>query len=78
MVMVSPPVAFIDFKDLDDLTCLTLVVSGDSDDIAPVAMIQQCMPAWNPTARLEIINGADHFYSGHIDQLKSILMTQEL
>ncbi len=75
MVMVSPPVAFIDFKDLDNLTCLKLVVTGDSDDIAPAAMIQQDLPAWNPTARLEIIKGADHFYSGHINQLKTILKT---
>jgi len=76
MVMVSPPVAFIDFKGLKALDCLSLVITGDNDEIAPVTMIQQYLPAWNPTARLEIIKGADHFYSGHIDRLKSILMTQ--
>ncbi len=72
MVMVSPPVAFIDFKGIKDLDCLRLVVTGDSDDIAPAAMIQKYLPDWNPTARLEIIKGADHFYSGHIEHLKSI------
>jgi len=73
MVMVSPPVAFIEFTDLGDFDCLKLVVTGDRDDIAPPAMIQQHLPAWNPTARLEIIKGADHFYSGRLNQLKTIL-----
>jgi alpha/beta superfamily hydrolase len=76
MVMVSPPVAFIGFKDLQPLDCLELVVTGDQDDIAPAAQIQQCLPDWNPNARFEIIKGADHFYGGCIDQLKDILMAR--
>ena len=73
MVMVSPPVAFIDFKDVQDLRCLELVVTGDRDDIAPVAQVRQHLPGWNPNARFEIIKGADHFYGGKLDQLQVII-----
>jgi alpha/beta superfamily hydrolase len=74
MVMVSPPVAFIDFTDVHRLNSLELVVTGDRDEIAPVAQIQKHLPGWNPRARFEIVKGADHFYGGRIDQLKAILL----
>ena len=74
MVMVSPPVAFIEFKAVQALSCLELVVTGDRDDIAPAAQIQQHLPTWNPSAHFEIIKGADHFYGGCINALKDVLM----
>ncbi len=73
MIMVSPPVAFIDFKPVSSIPCLELVVTGDKDDIAPPSMIKKMLPTWNPNARFEVITGADHFYSGFIDRLESIM-----
>jgi hypothetical protein len=31
------------------------------------------LPAWNPKARLEVIEGADHFYGGYTGELERIL-----
>lgn len=73
MVMVSPPVAFIDFKNIDTIECLKLIVTGSRDDIAPPDRINQIRPKWNPHARFEIIDGADHFYWGHLDRLEEVL-----
>ncbi len=77
MLMVSPPVGFIEFDNVSSLSCLKLVVSGSRDDIAPVDQIRGLLPAWNPDARFEIIDGCDHFYAGYLDQLQAIL-TQHL
>ena len=74
MIMVSPPVAFMDFDPPQEIPHLKLVVSGSRDDIAPVHMIRERMPSWNPTTPFEIIAGADHFFSGHTDILTSTLM----
>lgn len=74
MIMVSPPVAFIDFGPPQEMTHLKLVVSGSRDDIAPVHMIQERLVSWNPTTPFEIITGADHFFSGYADVLASTLM----
>ena len=63
MMMVSPPVAFIDFVDVQSLPELDLVITGQLDEIAPAGQIAALMPAWNRQAKLEIIPGADHFYS---------------
>ncbi len=74
MIMVAPPLAFIDFGPIQEIANLTLVVTGSRDDIAPAHMIQERLPSWNPTSRFEIIAGADHFFSGHTDILASTLM----
>jgi len=73
MIMVSPPVAFIEFKAISDLSPLKLIVTGSRDDIAPVKMVEKLYPTWNPTAKFEVINRADHFYGGHEGQLEAVL-----
>ena len=75
MMMVSPPVGLIEFKNVNALSCLDLVITGSRDEIAPVHQIRDILPRWNPNARFDIIDGCDHFYSGHLDNLKSILMS---
>lgn len=73
MMMASPPVGFIEFENDNALSCLKLVVTGSRDDIAPPDRIRALLPAWNPDAQFEIIDGCDHFYSGYLDKLQSIL-----
>lgn len=75
MVMVSPPVAFVDFSTVGTINALKLIVTGSRDEIAPPDQIRPLYPQWNPDARLEIIEGADHFYGGFTDKLKSILIS---
>jgi alpha/beta superfamily hydrolase len=75
MVMVSPPVAFIDFGPLSALGCLKLIITGSRDDIAPAAMIRQSYRQWNAEARFEVIDGADHFYGGYENKLAQVLLS---
>lgn len=74
MIMVSPPVGFIEFTDVNSMPALKLVATGSRDDIAPPALIQKVLPSWNESARFEIVDGADHFYSGRLDQLSAALL----
>ena len=73
MLMVSPPVGFLEFGEVGTLNSLQLVVTGSRDDIAPAEQIRALLPLWNTDAHLEIIDGCDHFYIGHLDKLQSIL-----
>ena len=73
MIMVSPPVAFVDFASISDLDKLKLIVTGGRDDIAPGKLIEKLYPGWNPDARFEVIKGADHFYGGYLDELDAVL-----
>ena len=73
MIMVSPPVGFMDFTSVSTMNSLKLVVTGNRDDIAPADKIKKMITSWNPHARFDIIEGADHFYGGYFDQLEACL-----
>lgn len=73
MVMVSPPVGFIDFQPITSINCLKLVIAGNRDNIAPADLIEKMLPTWNQKAHFEVIKGADHFYSGYLEKLESVL-----
>ena len=79
LIMISPPLAFMKFEDRLSLPNLKLVITGAKDEIAPEQMVRRQLAGWNPTARLDIISGADHFYSGclHIlaETLKAAIVT---
>jgi len=73
MVMVSPPVIFLDFSFLKYCAKIRLVIAGSEDDIAPPAMIKDMIPVWNPEAEFHIIKGADHFYLGKTGEIEMII-----
>ena len=73
MVVVSPPVAFLDYSDITPNQKLKLVVTGSNDEIAPPDIVHKMIPEWNKNAIVEIIQGADHFYSGYLNALESVL-----
>jgi hypothetical protein len=69
MTMVAPPVAFIDFEEGIYLPMLSAVVAGSRDEIAPPGLIRPLMGQWNPDARIDIIEGADHFFFSFLDEV---------
>lgn len=73
MTMVSPPAAFMDFRAVQRLPGLAVAVTGSRDDIAPPDLLGRLVPRWNPTARLEILPGADHFFFDHMAELSAAL-----
>jgi hypothetical protein len=73
MIMVSPPVNFIDFSFLTYDQKIQLVIVGTEDDIAGFKMVEGMLQTWNPEANLRNIQGADHFYWGKTSELKSII-----
>jgi len=73
LVMVSPPVGFMDFSFLGFNSKIKLVISGSNDDIAPPAKIKEHMPIWNPEAEFRVIDGVDHFYSGGTTEVEEII-----
>ena len=78
MIMVSPPVAFMQFNDQLVLPNLKHVITGDLDEIAPEQMVRDQLAGWNPSARLDVISGADHFYSGCLPKLAKSLQATNL
>ncbi len=74
MIMVSPPVGLLDFSSVDSMPNLKLVICGTLDEFAPPDLVKKIISQWNSDAKLEIINGADHFYFGYDEKIESILI----
>ena len=69
MLLVSPPSALMPFHPDLTLDALDMVIAGDCDDIAPADALRTLVPSWNADAKLVLIEGADHFFSSHIQGL---------
>jgi DNA-binding MarR family transcriptional regulator len=48
MVMVSPPVALLDFNEMEPDERIKLVVTGTEDDLAPESAVREAVTSWNP------------------------------
>ena len=73
LIMVSPPVSFIDFGFLEYHPKIRLVICGSRDEIAEYRKVEEMLPRWNDQAVFRVIQGADHFYSGHEEELIDII-----
>ena len=73
VVMVSPPVDFMDFSFLGLEPRIGLVVTGERDEIAGASHVEALVPRWNPKATFRVIPGADHFYHGRTGALRAVL-----
>ncbi len=73
MIMVSPPVNFMDFSFLEYSAKIKLIIAGEKDDIASPDMIRKMLPKWNKEAVFHIIRGADHFYGDKTDEIEAII-----
>jgi uncharacterized protein len=73
LILVAPPVAFIDFDRQAAIPGLAHVFTGSLDDLAPPFQIQSALPHWQPDARLSVIQGADHSFWGHFQALQRLV-----
>lgn len=70
LVFVSPPLAMMPFAQTLKLPLLHLVITGEEDEIAPADRVRASLHHWNPDARMEVIDFADHFYFGCFRELE--------
>lgn len=73
LVLVSPPVAMMPLDRFAGFERDVLVVVGDEDDIAPLDLVRAFVAAL-PRGRLEVVDGADHFFSfGGLDRVERLV-----
>lgn len=73
MLLVSPPAAMLDFSDISHSHLPIRMITGSRDDIAPSNAIEALLDIIGTTAGLATIRGADHFFSGHMQELDSAI-----
>jgi alpha/beta superfamily hydrolase len=81
VLMIAPPIAFMEMAFLPQVPRLCLVIAGDHDDLCPLADLQKLLgPEGERTTHskaepppLTVIAGADHFFRGREEQLYKVL-----
>lgn len=71
MLLVSPPVAFMDFSEAGAMDCPVAAVTGSLDEIAPPPLVKPLMERLDQESSLVVMEGADHFYSGFTEELSA-------
>jgi alpha/beta superfamily hydrolase len=76
-ILVSPPLAMMDFTFMEADLKTKLIISGDQDPFCPVADLKQTIRAMKTPPRLKIIPGADHFFSSGSEALTAAIKENE-
>lgn len=69
VVLVAPPVAMMDFGARPVTKASVTLIAGDEDDYVDAADLRRWAAEASGSARVEIIAGADHFFSGGHSEL---------
>lgn len=71
-LLVAPPVALLAFDAIPAQSTDLVVIVGDRDSFAPLTLLRDQVPRWQPAARLLVLPSADHFYGGALDRLATL------
>lgn len=74
IVLVAPPVAFLDFSDIRAISGLHAVIIGKWDEFAPVDRVESQLAHWCDTVALSVLSTADHFFNSGIDELEQAIL----
>ncbi len=67
------PVRMYDYGFLADVRKPILVVQGDEDELGSGSEVEPVVAALGSHVTLARIAGADHYFNGHIDEMKAVL-----
>jgi alpha/beta superfamily hydrolase len=72
LMLVSPPLQWIDKGRLSAFDGSVLMVTGDGDHICPVAEFRALSASLTGAVEAEVVPGADHFWWGHERDLDAL------
>ncbi len=64
VLLIAPPVGMMDFSARPGAAVGVSVIAGDADDFVDLEELDRWGRARTPPARIDVIAGADHFFSG--------------
>jgi alpha/beta superfamily hydrolase len=73
IVLVAPPVDFLDFSDIGSISGLHAVIIGRLDALAPVEHVQTQLTRWSDKVELSVVSTADHFFGSGMNELEQVI-----
>jgi alpha/beta superfamily hydrolase len=80
IIMIAPPIAFMDMSFLPKVPRLHLIVVGDRDEFCPLPQLEKMFESQPDDRRPEIkvVSGSSHFFAGREKPLYNILFEYPL
>ena len=75
LISVAPPVRRAEAATAARPACPWLIVQGDADEIVDFREVQAFAAQLKPPAQLELLPGAEHFFHGRLDQLRTAVLS---
>lgn len=69
LIAIAPPVTMYDFEAVAQSTKPKFFINGERDEVCPVAALRQFYARAEEPKDLLVIEGADHLFSGHINEV---------
>jgi hypothetical protein len=73
LVLVAPPVHTQTFEEMRTCPVPKLVVQGTADEVCRPEVLERVWPAWAGPKRLELVEGASHFFDRRLAELAAAL-----
>jgi uncharacterized protein len=80
IIMIAPPIAFMEMSFLPKVPRLSLIIVGDRDEFCPLPQLEK-MFAGQPEDRrpeIKVVSGSSHFFAGREKPLYNILLEYPL
>jgi uncharacterized protein len=80
IIMIGPPIAFMDMSFLPKVPRLRLIVVGDRDEFCPLDRLEKMFEGQPEERRpdIKVVSGASHFFAGREKPLYNILLEYPL
>jgi alpha/beta superfamily hydrolase len=69
LLLIAPPVNRSGFEVLKSTTVPKLIVQGTADDVCPLPLLEEQLPAWAEPKKLVRVAGASHFFDKQLVEL---------
>ena len=76
LVTVAPAVHLYDFASMTMPAAPWLVIQGDADEVVSAQAVQAWVQQRRPAPTLVMLEGADHFFHGRLQDLRNVIHTQ--
>lgn len=73
LILVAPPVHTQTFEEMRSATVPKLVVQGTADEVCRPENLARVFPTWAEPKRLELVEGASHFFDRKLAELGSAI-----
>jgi uncharacterized protein len=75
LITVAPPVKNPQFAAIEAPPCPWLIVQGDADELVDDRDVTAFAERFSPPPLLRVLPGVDHFFNGHLPELREAVLT---